>query len=209
MISWAVVGHEQRIIAATDVAHSIGAIITIDDGSHGADGNHLKAWDITQTQDAEWAGVLEDDAVPVHGFTEQAAAALTVAPADVVSFYLGRGKPRWWQHRIPIALAAADVHRAHWITTNHMLHAVAVAMRTELREDWLDWAPTSTLPIDERLTEWCRRRGHTIAYSAPSLVDHADGPTLIAHADRKPRDMARVAWRTGTRNTWNSKAVPL
>lgn len=209
MISFAVVGHEARIVEATDLAHSIGAVITVDDGTAGADANHLKAWQATSAMDEPWACVLEDDAQPVHGFIEQAEAALTAAPADVVSLYLGRGKPRSWQRVIPAALANADAHQAHWITANRVLHAVAVAMRTELRDDWLAWAPSSTLPIDQRLSEWCRLRGHTIAYTTPSLCDHADGPTLINHSDRKVRDMSRVAWRTGTRKTWNSKAVTM
>jgi hypothetical protein len=209
MISWAVVGHEQRLIDATELANQLGAVVTIDDGSHGADANHLKAWDITSTLDSEWSCVIEDDALPVRGFTAQAEAALAVSPADVVSFYLGRGKPKRWQQRIPAALAAADRELAHWITSDYLLHAVAVAMRTELREPWLDWAPTSTLPIDERLGRWCRIQRLSIAYTTPSLVDHADGPTLVTHRDGQPRTMARTAWRTGTRGAWNSHSVSM
>lgn len=209
LISYVVVGHEQRLDAATDLARYLEGVVTIDDGSHGPDANHLKAWDMTATLDSEWAAVLEDDAVPVDGFLQQAESALTSAPADVVSFYLGRGKPKWWQPHIPAALASADAARAHWILSNHVLHAVAIAMRVELREDWLDWAPRRTDPIDQRMGKWCQARGHTVAYCVPGLVDHADGPTLVTHRDGKPRDMPRVAWRTGTREHWNSKAVPL
>lgn len=210
MISFAVVAHEARIVEATELANSLGAVITVDDGTAGADANHLKAWAATSAMDGQWSAVLEDDAIPVHGFLEQAEAALAAAPADVVSLYLGTGKPRAWQQQvIPAALANADAHQAHWIATGHVLHAVAIAMRTELREDWLAWAPQSTRPIDQRLSEWCRLRDHTVAYAVPSLVDHHDGPTLINHSDRKPRSMARIAWRTGTRSNWNSRAVTM
>lgn len=210
MISTAVVAHEARIVAATELANSLGAVITMDDGSLGAEANHLKAWEATAVRSASWALVLEDDALPVAGFIQQAEQALAAAPEPVVSLYLGQGKPRAWQQQIiPGALANADAHQAHWVTTGHVLHAVAVAMRTELREDWLTWAPRSTRPIDQRLSEWCRHRDHKVAYAVPSLVDHADGPTLISHSDRKPRNMARIAWRTGTRNGWNSTAVTM
>lgn len=209
MISYAVVGHEARIVEATDLAHSIGAVITVDDGTAGADANHLKAWQATSAMDEPWACVLEDDAQPVHGFVDQATSALAAAPADVVSLYLGRYMPRRWQHRIPDALQQADLAGAHWITTGHMLHAVAVAMRTELRDDWIEWAHTSTLPIDDRIGAWCRSRNHLIAYTVPSLVEHSDMPTLIRHRDGKPRNQPRIAWRTGTRQTWNSRAAAM
>lgn len=207
MISTAVVAHEARIIAATELATSLGAVITIDDGSLGAEANHLRAWQATQIADGDWALVLEDDAQPVPGFLEQAEHALAVSPAPIVSFYLGRGKPKTWQHRIAQAIAQADQAQAHWIDTHFLLHAVAVAMRTELREDWLATAPTLDFPIDQRLSEWARMRGHRIAYTLPSLVEHADWPTLIDHRDRQPRTEGRIAWRTGTRRTWNRTAV--
>lgn len=205
MISWAVVGHEQRLLAATTLAHQLGGLVTIDDGTHGADGNHLKAWDITAaTEDVmDWSGVMEDDAVPVPGFAEQAEQALAQSPEPVVSFYLGRTRPhRWQQERIAPAIAKADMTASHWLVSTHVLHAVAVAMRTELREDWLDFAHGSKLPIDERLTAWCLARGHRVAYSLPSLVDHADGPTLVQHRNGGGTTAPRVAWRTGTRDQW-------
>lgn len=209
MISFAVVGHEARIVAATDLAHTVGAIISLDDGSLGADRNHLRAWEETATLDAAWSGVLEDDAQPVAGFVEQAEQALAVAPEPVVSFYLGRGRPPRWQERIDRANRVADRTNSCWITAPHAIHAVGIAIRTELRDDWLDFAHHNPLPIDERLSAWCVAREHRVAYTWPSLLDHRDGPTLVEHRDARPRDIPRVAWRTGTHTTWTSKAVAM
>jgi hypothetical protein len=209
VISCCVVGHADRIVEATDLARTLGAAVVMDDGTIGADANHLLAWAETARTETEWCAVLEDDALPVAGFVEQAELALAAAPADVVSFYLGKGRPVRWQYLIPGALEKADQGRAHWITTNHMLHAVAVAMRAPLRADWLAWADTSTLPIDDRLGAWCRSRRHSIAYTVPSLVEHSDLPTLVRHRDRRPRTKPRAAWRTGVREVWNSKAVAM
>lgn len=209
MISCAVVAHQQRIVPATELADSLGAAISVDDGSLGAEANHLLAWHATAAHESDWALVVEDDAQPVAGFLDQAQAALSATPAPIVSFYLGTGKPRAWQHRIAQALDQADQAGAHWIATHRVLHAVAVAMRTDLRDDWLTWAPDSRLPSDDRLSEWARLRGHPIAYTVPSLVEHADWSTLIQHRDRKPRTMPRIAWRTGTRDTWNSNSVTI
>jgi hypothetical protein len=194
MISCAVVAHEERLTAATELAHTLGAVISLDDGSKGADANHLEAWRLTQLPDDEecvWSAVFEDDAQPVPDFLAQAESALAVAPEPVVSFYLGTGRPPRWQERIPGALATADRSKACWLTATHAKHAVALAIHTDLREDW------------------CVTRRHRVAYCNPSLVDHADWPTLIQHRDEKPRDIPRRAWRTGTRDRWNSKTVAL
>lgn len=209
MISTAVVAHEARIVAATELAKNLDAVLTVDDGSLGAEANHLRAWQATGTADGDWALVLEDDAQPVPNFLEQAERALAMSPTPIVSFYLGRGKPRTWQHRLAQGIGQADAISAHWITAPQLLHAVAVAMQADLREDWLQWAPTSKLPIDERISAWARINGHRIAYTIPSLIEHADGPTLIEHRDRQPRTVARIAWRTGTRESWNRTYVPL
>lgn len=209
MISFAVVGHEARIIEATDLAHSLGAVLSLDDGTYGAGGNHIRAWELTQALETTWAAVLEDDAQPVQGFTQQAEQALSAAPEPVVSMYLGRTRPKRWQERIAPAIANADRADAHWLTTTHVLHAVAVAIHTDLREDWLDFAHTSTLPPDERLTAWCIARGHSVAYTFPSLVDHADGPTLVRHSNTGNTTGPRTAWRTGTREHWTPAATPM
>jgi hypothetical protein len=206
-VSSAVVAHTDRLGAATELAALVDAQISVDDGSLGAETNHLRAWAMTRNRDTDWALVLEDDAQPVAGFTEQLHAALRTAPAPIVSLYLGRSKPRTWQHRIAQALDHADMLNAHWITTHHLLHAVAVAMRTELRDDWIEWAASNELPIDERLGAWARAREHRITYAVPSLVEHADWPTLIRHRDGQPRGQGRIAWRTGTRDAWTSRSV--
>lgn len=209
LISFAVVGHHARIVEATTLAHNIGAVITLDDGSVGADGNHLRAWDITSTLESVWAAVLEDDAQPVPGFVEQAEQALAAAPEPVVSFYLGRSRPPRWQDRIAPAVAIADRVNSCWITAVHTIHAVALAIHSDLREDWLDFAHANPLPIDERMSAWCIARDHTVAYTWPSICDHADGPTLIEHRDARPRDAPRKAWRTGTRAMWTAAATAM
>lgn len=209
MVSYAVVAHEARLLEATELAHSIGAVVALDDGSKGAEANHLEAWRLTDGIESQWAAVLEDDAEPVDGFLEQAEKALAAAPEPVVSFYLGTGRPLFWAKRIIAPVATAGHKNAHWLTATHAKHAVAIAMHTDLREDWLDFAHANTLPIDERLSDWCITRRHKVAYSLPSLVDHADGPTLIAHRDGKPRDVPRKALCTGTREQWNSRAIAL
>lgn len=209
MISWAVVGHEKRLLEATTLANSIGAVLALDDGSLGAAGNHTQAWELTTARDSEWAAVLEDDAQPVRGFLAQAEQALTVAPEPVVSFYLGRTRPVRWQDRISRATILADQHASCWIISTHTIHAVALAIHTDVREDWLDWAHSSNLPPDERMAAWCIARDHKVAFTWPSLVNHADGPTLVKHKSTGGTTAPRKAWRTGTRHMWTPAATPM
>ncbi|WP_280246168.1 hypothetical protein [Nocardia abscessus] len=209
MISFAVVAHIDRIVQATELARTLGAVIALDDGSKGAGANHLEAWRLTNGLETEWAAVLEDDAQPVPGFTQQAEQALAAAPEPVVSLYLGRTRPVRWQDRISRALVRIDERDPHWLTCTHLLHAVAVAIHTDLRGDWLDFATDNTLPPDERMTAWCIARGHTVAYSWPSLVQHADGPTLVEHSNTGNTTAPRIAWRTGTRHVWTPTSTPM
>ena len=205
MISWAVVAHTDRLPYALDLAKTLDATLTVDDGSLGADANHLRAWTTAQSTEHAWIAVVEDDAVPVDDITTQTQQALAVAPEPVVSMYLGQGRPVRFQERITRAMHRIEERDPHWLTATHMLHAVAVAVHTDLVEDWLDWAHESTLPIDERMTAWCLGRGHRVAYAWPSLFDHQDGPALIpADKTRPPRQ--RTAWRTGTRAVWTDKS---
>lgn len=209
MISTAVVAHEARLVAATELANSLGALISLDDGGKGAGGNHVDAWRLTASTESEWAAVLEDDAEPVPDFLAQAEMALAVAPEPVVSFYAGRTRPKRWQDCLRPATATADRIGACWLTTTLAAHAVAIAMHTDLREDWIDFATDHTLPPDERLTAWMQARDHRIAYSWPSLVNHADGPTLVRHTHTQGVAGPRRAWRVGTRDHWTSKAVTI
>ena len=190
------------------------AYTSIDDGTLGCDGNHRHVWQwlLEHTTD-EWCIVLEDDAKPVAAFTSQAHQALTVAPSPVISFYLGRHHiPELeWEQRKQGAIRRADQADAHFITSNHLLHAVAIAVRTDHIARMLahlNMLP-DVLPIDEAITHWIQNTGQDVSYTWPSLVDHADQPTLFRHRDKLPRPPGRIAYRTGTHTTWTDRAVTM
>lgn len=71
----------------------------VSEGDHGANWNHRRAivWAAEQTCRVV---VLEDDALPVHGFTEKITEWLTRFPDDMLSFYLGTGRPPQYQKEI-------------------------------------------------------------------------------------------------------------
>lgn len=208
----AIVAHINRAAMAEQLAAATAARhISYDDGALGCEGNHRQAWQHhVDNPAADWAVVLEDDARPVSGFLSQLDRALEVAPTPIVSLYLGTSRPLGgWQPRIHQTILAIKHTSACWITCTHLLHAVGVAIRTPLLASMLEWLPQIPLPIDEAITVWAHHYGHQIGYTWPSLVDHHDGPTLVNHADRKPRDQPRIAWNAGTRHEWNSQQITM
>jgi len=193
-----IVGHTSRHQQVLNLAGTIGAEhVSIDDGTLGCNRNHLKVWThLAEHSTSEWATVLEDDAIPCDNFRDQLDQALAVAPTPIVSLYLGRQRPYGYQDRI----AAAINTDACWLLAPRLLHAVAVAIRTNLLADMLTTLPTN-IPIDRAISAWAP---HTVAYTNPSLVDHRDG-TPVAHPTGT-RQPGRIAWRTGTRTAWTADA---
>ena len=211
-----IVGHESRIINAYNLFRTTQAdYISVDNGNLGCDDNHRAVWSATarMAADDEWIIVCEDDAKPVPHFNIQAQAALDNTPkgVDVVSFYMGRMRPSAWQPRMKNAVAQANRGDINWITSNATLHAVCLAIRGPRRvADMLDTTAVLVRPIDERITMWCRRFGHTVAYSHPSLVEHADEtPCITARFDGAARERGRVAWQVGERRRWTAEHIPL
>lgn len=191
-------------------------IIVEDTKRIGCDENHLRAWNLLSKHDAKWSLVLEDDALPVDDFTAQLAAALTFAPAPIVSLYLGRSRPGFMQERIAHALVGCSHPGVDdpvdldvpWLISNRLLHCVGVAIRSDTVRHMLPHLPTlieRTHAIDQAITEYARMQSVPIAYTVPSLVDHADGLSYAAHADQNPVHEPRVAWAAGKRSDWTSE----
>lgn len=208
-----IVAHVDRYEQASRLRENVSAhYIAYDSGSLGCRGNHVRVWSDLADSTTEWVLVLEDDAEPIYEFTEpQLQQALDNAPSPIVSLYLGTGHPRHRQGDIARALNRADKAQAHWISARHLLHAVAVAVRIELVKPMIHGIRGHPkAPIDEAITMWAISNRHTIAYTVPSLCNHADQPSLIAvHPDRRRHSQPRRAWRTGHHDHWNSKTVSL
>jgi len=201
-----VVAHTSRHQQAHTLSDTVNAdYLSVDDGTLGCEANHHDVQASLADLPTTWSVVLEDDAEPMPGFIEQLHQALPMSPSPIVSFYLGRRRPPQWQNRILTAIGEAANTDSPWIVSTHLLHAVAYAIRTSLLPSLL--AHESTHPIDEHIGDWARRHGNTVAYTVPSLVDHADLPTIVKHRDGQPRRPGRRAWTVGSRESWSSRAV--
>lgn len=205
----AVVAHLKRLTQAETLANTVNAeYITIDNDALGCEGNHARAWQwMANNNTRQWSVVLEDDAQPCGDFRNQLHQALAVSPAPVVSLYLGTGYPAHWQPRIKSALHNHPT--AHWLTGPNLIHAVGIAIRTDLLP--LKLQPHTA--ADQAISNWCKTNHHLVAHTIPSLVDHADGESVIRQRigpiDDKKRDKPRKAWQFGTRERWTRKAAPL
>ena len=209
-----IVAHLDRLERAERLADLVDARhLSYDDGTKGCTGNHLFVWDALAKSGLamkDWGVVLEDDAEPIPGFSDQLQAALAAAPAPIVSLYLGTGYPVHWQGRVKRAVDAAD----SWIVSDSsLIHAVGVAIKADLIADMLDSATSDgkpLRPIDEKISAWARASHHFVAYTQPSLVDHADDGSIIGiHPDGMPRTKPRKAWKVGGRENWRSRPVLL
>lgn len=206
MIRVGVVAHTSRVAEAKALTRMVGAdFVSVDNGILGGDANHVAVQRHLAGLGGDWSVVLEDDAVVVPGFREQLASALEVAPGPVVSLYLGRLRPPQYQRRLGLMTAHADKAGACWLSAPHMLHAVGYAIRRDVLPSLLEFDCDS--PADERIGLW--RGGEPVFYCWPSLVDHADLPTVTAHPDGQVRCPGRVAWRAGVRDVWTDRWIAM
>ncbi|MFI4825963.1 hypothetical protein [Enterobacter cloacae] len=189
-VKFVVVGHHSRIDHALCLAMRLDAHLLIDYGNHGANWNHRRALEWAAEQTCRVV-VLEDDALPVHGFAEKVTDWLARFPDDMLSFYLGTGRPPQYQMQIAERLIVADKTRADYITLQRLLHGVCYSVPTQHIERVLSrW--DSSKPADYAVGD---AYGGIVVYPCWSLVDHADGEPVERHPDSAPRTERRRAWR--------------
>lgn len=189
-VKFVVVGHHSRKGHAQQLAALLDAHLLIDDGNHGANWNHRRA--------IEWAAeqpcrvvVLEDDAMPVPWFAELVVDWLTRFPDDMLSFYLGTGRPPQYQMQIAERLIVADKAQADYITLPRLIHGVCYSVPPQHINRVLSrW--DSSKPADYAVGD---AYGGAVVYPCYSLVDHADGEPVERHPDSAPRTERRRAWR--------------
>ena len=187
----AVVGHVDRIEQGKALAHDLDAELFVDDAGLGEWANHARALAWAAEQSASHALIVQDDAVPVLGMLDHAHWAAGSYPGGPIGCYVGRVRPR--PTAVTRAVRRAEQLDASWLEADTLLWGVATIIPTADIPDILD-RPCS-LPYDERIGEHYRRRRIPVRYTWPSLVDHADMPSVIE--GRRERRLGRVAWRVG------------
>ncbi|WP_206099485.1 hypothetical protein [Pantoea dispersa] len=189
-MKFVVVGHHSRRHQAEQLAWSLRAHLLTDEGQHGANWNHRRAIEWASEQSCRVV-IVEDDALPVSGFTDKVADWLTRFPDDLLSFYLGTGRPPQYQKEIAGMLVEADRVSGDHLILSKLIHGVCYSpppgrVKHMLRR----W--NRTLAADYAVGD---AYGGRVIYPCYSLVDHADLPTVERHPDNEPRKERRRAWR--------------
>lgn len=189
-IKFVVVGHHSRRHQAEQLADLLNAHLLIDEGQHGANWNHRRAIEWASQQQCRVV-ILEDDAVLVNGFTEKVTAWLSRFPDELLSFYLGTGRPPQYQNEIAGMLVEADRKNGDYIAMSKLIHGVCYSLPVNKVQQVLSrW--NQTLAADYAVGD---AFGNRVIYPCYSLVDHADTPTVERHPDNEPRTERRRAWR--------------
>ena len=202
MIGTVVVAHPERHEQAGELAVRLDGWISLDEDGIGAGANHRRALQHGVDSDWDHIVVLEDDAMPIDDFEDALTQAIAHRPDQILGLYVGRQRP--YASAVSKAVMQADMQGASWITHYGLLWGVATVWPRALAQAWLAEPAAGTW--DSHARRWCRRYGHKVAYTWPSLVDHRDEPSLVA--DRPPRPAGRTAWRVGV-PTWNDVSVVL
>jgi len=189
-IKFVVVGHHSRHRQALCLAKSLGAVLLTDSWDHGANWNHRRALEWAACQSCRVV-VLEDDAQPVSGFVGLVTDWLARFPENMLSFYLGTGRPPQYQMQIAEQLIKSDRMRSDYITLPRLIHGVCYSVPPQ--------------HIGRVLARWDSNKsadfavgdayGDSVIYPCWSLVDHVDGEPVERHPDAAPRIERRRAWR--------------
>lgn len=201
-LSIVIMAHPSRRARAELLASYVDADVIVYDDQAGEWANGAASWRYGAYLDANYTLVLQDDAEPIENVRAVLTAQLDAIPGQrALSVYLGRYKPARWQHNVSEAVDAAIEHGAQFIEASHLLHGVGLVLPTCWISPMLDWCdrPSRLEPYDQRIGAWLRRTNHgPILYTWPSLVEHGDGPSLVAHVDDEQRGTdGRVAYLVG------------
>lgn len=189
-IKFVVVGHHSRQDMAVHLAEVLNAHLLIDGGHHGANWNHRRAIEWASQQDCRVV-ILEDDALPLPGFIESAGEWVSRFPDNLISFYLGTGRPPQYQQQIATSLIDADKHRADYITLHRLIHGVCYSPPVSgIAKILMGWnhSKAADYAVGDAL-------GGKVIYPCYSQVDHADVAGVEIPQDGQPRDERRQAWR--------------
>jgi hypothetical protein len=190
-----VVAHASREEMAMTLKDKVNAdAVFMDDGSLGEWKNHELAWKFAQKSKKSHAVILQDDAMPVDNFRKHVLDAVEQKPHALISLYVGTHRPR--KEQVEKAVEQADKIKASWLMADTLMWGVGVVVPTALIPEIFSTVRLSKLPYDQRVGRWAELTKNNVYYTWPSLVDHADEPTVVKGRS-KQRQGARVAHKVG------------
>lgn len=184
-----IVGHHERIEWVGRLQEALpGAAAVVDYCDQGAAWGHVRALEIAMAVGGRCV-IIEDDAIPVENFIPLAGQWCERFPDDLISFYLGTGRPKQWQAAIDSKLTEADDH----ITLPKLIHGVCYSLPPGGAEFVLKRIAAMGRTFEGADYLVGRAWGRQVVYPVESLVEHRDGPSVEKHPDCEPRQERRVA----------------
>lgn len=197
MVPICIVGHPRREAMANWLAGQVRADAVVWDVSKmGPARNHAQAWEWLAGSGHNWGIILEDDVIPCPGFHQNLNMALRYCPTPILSLYLGRGGSPHWQPSISKVITKDN----SFLTAPVLLSAQGYAVHRSILVRHAAFRRSAihhARPVDEALSYWIstRYRDLHFSYCRQSLVQHRDGPTLIAdHGDGQGRNGKTRLW---------------
>jgi hypothetical protein len=187
-VSVAIAAHPRRRQQAHALADQLDRDVSIVwDQGNDEWATHQRAW-AAHDPGATHHLVLQDDAVPcadlIAGLEEALAAVPARSPHEAaLSLYLGDHKayrgPDPRHHAVAQAAALAREGRVSWVAIPGTWWGVAIVLPTKAIESMLAFCSGRREVYDLRLTRWLQHTRTWVYYPWPSLVDHADTPSLV------------------------------
>jgi len=141
--------------------------------------------------------VIQDDVLPCRDLLAGVKVALEHVPDAPLCLYVGRRRPH--AHAVSRACAQADRLRAAFITMHTLNWGPGIAVPTAAIDEMVAYSDklTEIKNYDRRLSRyWEKAAQIRVWYTWPSLLDHADGPSLVkgrVGTDREHGRVSRVA----------------
>lgn len=162
----------------------------MDCANSGALHSHTQALKVAEAT-GERCIIMEDDAIPVVGFADKAQAWCDRFPDDLISFYLGTGRPVSMQGYVDDLIARTDTD---FIAIDRLLlHGVCYSLPVAAVSGVLERLRQMDGHIPEADYAVGAGFGGRVIYPVESLVDHRDQGSAEKHPDGEARNEIRVA----------------
>ena len=145
-----------------------------------------RAWRTVAARGADWSMVIQDDVVPCLDLIPALEAALTHVPQRViVSPFIGMNQPHGYVRQIAAAVEQANEQGASWMMTGSLMWGIAICVPTATIPQMVTWGDRMNhwRSYDKRVGQFYKRNRYRTWYTWPSLVDHRDVPSLLAHVN--------------------------
>lgn len=185
-----IIAHYLRKNYANKLSKLLDGYIILDTQGYGAMNGHKKALEYINNKD-NISIIMEDDAIPVKDFKSKALKWINRFPDNLISFYLGTGRPPQYQSIIKNLIKETN---KDYIILDTLIHGVCYYLPKYYIKPILERI-NNNKQIDFFIGDTYRKLSNKpIIYPILSLVDHRDKDSIEKHIDAMPRVESRKAY---------------